>query len=115
VLKVLNEFYLIEPEDLKVQVDKRSGLTEDVVGALDSGKLFIPEAYEYAALKLPMRGKVVAYGDKRRYTDILVGDVVGFGQYSYAKFMFEGKEYLEVHEKDLLYVIKLDEAGGQIC
>ena len=108
MLKVLNNFYLIQPEELQVEVDKASGLTEDVVASLNSGKLFIPEAHEYFAKKLPMRGKVIAYGDTRRYTEIQVGDIVGFGQYSYAKFEYEGKEYLEVHEKDLLYVIKPD-------
>ena len=108
MLKVLNNYYLVEPEELKVEVDKNSGLTEDVVGALDSGKLVLPEAYEFFAKKLPMRGKVIAFGDTRRYTDIQVGDVVGFGQYSYAKFSYEGKDYLELNEKDLLYVIKPD-------
>lgn len=103
-IKVLNDFYCILPDEMALQVDKNSGLTEDVVKAMKSGKLFIPETAEYAAKKQHMSGTVVSYGDKTKYggKDIKIGDRVFFGYFCYAKKKLFNKEYFFMREYDIL-------------
>lgn len=105
-LQVLNDFYLVEPYGEELQVDKGSGLTKEVVEALKGGKLHVPDQSEYAVRKRPMKGKVVAYGDKTKYggKEIKLGDTVYFGYFCYAKVKHNGKEYFEMREYDLFGV-----------
>lgn len=108
MLRVLNDYYLVLPDPVTEEVDKGSGLTKDVVAAIKSGKLIVPDIAEHAVKKYPMTGKVVSFGDQRRYKDIKKGDKVLFGRNCYAKVRFKEKEYFTMCEKDILCVIKPD-------
>ena len=107
-IKVLNDFYLVEPFQEEITQDKQSGLTEDVVSAIKSGKLIIPEIADKYVKKRPMKGKVITWGDKCKYAgdEIVAGDTIYFGYYCYAKVKHGGKEYFELREYDILAVEK---------
>lgn len=107
-IKVLNDFYLVEPDKEEITQDKNSGLTREVVEAINSKKLYVPEVAEHYAKKRPMRGKVVSWGDKCLYAnkEICLGDTVFFGYYCYAKIKHGGKEYFQMREYDILAVEK---------
>ena len=95
-LKVLNDRVLIEPEkDLKLE-----GASEEVIEALKTDKLYIPDAYENLYLKRPTWGKIVSWGDKCKYK-WEVGQKVAFARDGWAKLTFQNKEYLVFAESQL--------------
>jgi chaperonin GroES len=78
-------------------------LEEDVQKT--AGGIIIPDT----AKEKPQKGKVVAVGDgkrdddgKRIPLDVKAGDVVFFGKYAGSEFKDGGKEYLVMHESDLI-------------
>ena len=96
ILKVLNDRVLIEPEkDLKLE-----GASEEVIEALKTDKLYIPDAYENFYLKRPTWGKIVSWGDKCKYK-WEVGQKVAFARDGWAKLTFQNKEYLVFAESQL--------------
>ena len=69
------------------------------------GGIIIPDT----AKEKPQKGKVIAVGDgkkddngKRIPVDLAVGDVVIFGKYSGSEVKIDNKEYLIMHESDVM-------------
>ena len=69
------------------------------------GGIIIPDT----AKEKPQLGKIVAVGDgkkdddgKRIALDVVVGDTVFFGKYSGSEVKVDGKEYLIMHESDIM-------------
>ncbi|MCE5229953.1 co-chaperone GroES [bacterium] len=69
------------------------------------GGIIIPDS----AKETPQRGKVIAVGDgkrddngKRIALDRAEGDTVNFGKYSGSEIKIDGKEYLIMHESDVM-------------
>ena len=69
------------------------------------GGIIIPDT----AKEKPQRGKVIAVGDgrkddegKRIAMDVAAGDVVIFGKYSGSEVKVGDKEYLVMHENDIM-------------
>lgn len=72
------------------------------------GGIIIPDT----AKEKPQRGKVIAVGDgriddkgKRIPLDLSAGDTVLFGKYSGSEVKIDGKEYLIMHESDVMAII----------
>lgn len=94
-LRVLNDLYLVEEDDLVLE-----GESEAVVRAIDEGRLHIPEAYKAYYEKVPYTGTVIASGDKLKY-NIPVGARVMYGKFSCQRFKHDGKRLLIVRERDV--------------
>ncbi|MEN6625983.1 MAG: co-chaperone GroES [Candidatus Sumerlaeia bacterium] len=69
------------------------------------GGIIIPDT----AKEKPQRGKVIAVGEGRRDDngkriplDLAEGDTVIFGKYSGSEIKVDGKEYLIMHESDVM-------------
>ena len=69
------------------------------------GGIIIPDT----AKEKPQSGKVIAVGDgrkddngKRIAMDVAVGDIISFGKYSGTEYKEAGKEYLIMHESDII-------------
>ena len=69
------------------------------------GGIIIPDT----AKEKPQKGKVIAAGDgrkddngKRIAMDVAAGDVIIFGKYSGSELKIDGKEYLIMHETDII-------------
>lgn len=69
------------------------------------GGIIIPDT----AKEKPQRGTVIAVGDgrvddqgKRIPLDLAAGDTVIFGKYSGSEIKIDGKEYLIMHESDVM-------------
>jgi chaperonin GroES len=69
------------------------------------GGIIIPDT----AKEKPQLGKIVAVGDgkkddngKRIALDLAVGDTVFFGKYAGSEIKVNGKEYLIMHESDVM-------------
>lgn len=70
-----------------------------------AGGIIIPDT----AKEKPQKGQVTAVGDgkrdddgKRIPMDVKVGDVIFFGKYSGTEFKDNGKEFLVMHESDII-------------
>jgi chaperonin GroES len=94
----------IKPLGDRVLVER---LDEDVQKS--PGGIIIPDT----AKEKPQRGKVVAVGEgkkddsgKRIAMDVSTGDTVIFGKYAGSEVKVDGKEYLIMHESDI--IAKLD-------
>ena len=73
------------------------------------GGIIIPDT----AKEKPQKGKIIAVGDgkrdddgKRIPLDVKAGDIVFFGKYSGSEVKVDNKEYLNMHESDLM--LKVD-------
>jgi len=69
------------------------------------GGIIIPDT----AKEKPQKGKVIAAGDgrkddngKRIAMDVAAGDMIIFGKYSGSELKIDGKEYLIMHETDII-------------
>jgi len=78
-------------------------LEEDVQKS--PGGIIIPDT----AKEKPQRGKVIAVGEGRRDDsgkripmDVAAGDTVIFGKYSGSEVKIDNKEYLVMHESDII-------------
>lgn len=70
-----------------------------------AGGIIIPDT----AKEKPQKGNVIAVGEgrkddngKRIPVDVEAGDVVIFGKYSGSELKIDGKEYLIMHETDII-------------
>jgi len=99
-LKALNDIYILEEEPIDFEVDKPSGMTKEVVEALKTALLHIPETAEFYAKKYPCIGKVLDRGDKTRYK-LELGTRVVFARGGVQRDQIEGKDYVFVREADL--------------
>jgi chaperonin GroES len=64
--------------------------------------LYIPDT----AKEKPLKGKVIAVGPVAREDGIDVDDTVVFANFSGMEITIEGKEYLILHSKEVLGLIK---------
>ena len=99
-IRVLNDNLLVIPKELDYSYQE--GFSKEVVDALKSGKLALPETAEMAAKKFGRYGKVVSWGDKCRYK-YKVGQEVYFGPHAtFNKIIIEDTAHYFVKEWDLL-------------
>ena len=99
-LKAINDIYILEEEPIDLEVDTPSGLSKDVVHAIKSSLLHLPETAEFYAKKYPCIGKVLARGDVTRY-EIPIGTRVLFARHGIQRDQVDGKDYVFVRECDL--------------
>src|SRR3990167_2752077 len=92
-LRALNDMVIIEEEPVDFEVDKPSGLTKDVVEAIKSSLLHIPETAEFYAKKYPCVGKILTIGDKTWYK-LEVGTRVVFARQGGLREQIDGKDYV---------------------
>lgn len=104
-LRAVNDYYIIEEESIELTVDKKSGLTQDVIDALESKRIVLPEISEGFADKFPFRGKVVSKGDKTKYEEIQPGTRVMFARLGGMRWNIGDKQYVNLKESDLHAII----------
>ena len=104
-LRAINDFYIIEEDPIELTVDKSSGLNKDVVEALRSKKLVLPEIAEHYADKYPFTGRVVSKGDQTKYAEIKVGTHVMFARLGGMRWEENGKQMMNLREKDIHAII----------
>ena len=70
-----------------------------------AGGIIIPDT----AKEKPQKGKVIAVGEgrkddegKRIAMDVVAGDMIIFGKYSGSEIKIDGKEFLIMHESDII-------------
>jgi chaperonin GroES len=70
-----------------------------------AGGIIIPDT----AKEKPQKGKIIAVGEgrkddngKRIAMDVAEGDMIMFGKYSGSEVKVDGKEYLIMHESDII-------------
>ena len=105
-LRALNDIYIIEEDPIETIVENDSGLTPEVVDALKSEKLIIPDKFSSFAQKYPCTGTVIAKGDKTKYK-ICVGSKIGYARLGVQRYKFQGKTMCDVREKDIHYLIEV--------
>lgn len=98
-LKMVGRKVLVEEEPLEATVDKASGLTKEVCDALSSGLLVLSDQSEYALMKYPFKGTVLAVGERCKW--VKVGYRIHFAKLGYQRFEFRGKQFLVMHEDDV--------------
>lgn len=99
-MKALNDILILEEEPVDFEVDNPSGLTSDVVSAVKSGLIALPEQAEFYAKKYPCIGKVIASGSKCKY-GISTGARVLFARLGVMREQVNGKNYVFVRESDI--------------
>src|SRR3990167_5752740 len=97
--KALNDIVIIAEDPMEPEIDKRSGLNEDVVNSIKDGKLFIPETAQYALEKYPCRGLVMSAGSKCKH--VKIGDRVIFARLGGQRMLENGKSYVSIREVDI--------------
>ena len=102
-LKAIKDIVVIEEDPIEQTVDSESGLTPDVIDALKTNRLIIPEKYEAFASKFPCTGKVVSRGD--RCAQVSKGDRVIFARMGGQRTKLEGITYVTIREKDIHAII----------
>lgn len=95
-LKVLNDFLLIKPDEREF-VDENP----EVVRILKEGLIVLPEAYEGAFNKSPMRGEIAAFGDNCRY-EHKIGEKIIFARFSGTNLEQNGSKFILIKEQDAL-------------
>ena len=99
-LRALNDVYIIKEDKIDWEVDKRSGLTTEVVAALKSSLLVLPDIGEDFARKYPCTGTVLSKGSKCKY-EIPIGERVAYARLGVQRFSWEGEDVCAVREHDL--------------
>ena len=99
-LKVLNDIYLIEEDEMEHEYD----LSGEVEEAVRSGKLHIPDAFEDYSKKVPDKGVLIAQGPDVKYK-LALGTRVLYGRFAGSRFKYDGKNLVRVREYDVHAVI----------
>jgi len=95
VVRVINDRVLIQADEPEYsQSDK------DVVDSLKSGRLVLPEEYDFAIKKYSGWGKIISWGDQCKYKWVR-GMRVHFAIMASAKINIGDKEYRLVREHDV--------------
>jgi len=100
----LNDIYIIEEDPIETIMENDSGLTADVVDALKSKTLIIPDAYSSFAEKYPCTGTIVSVGPKTKL-GMKPGERVGYARLGVQRYKLNGKTLCDVRECDLHYAI----------
>ena len=101
-LKALNDIYIIQEDGIDFERDDASGMTPEVVAALQSKKLYVPDTAEYYAKKYPFRGVVVQKGDLcKKYPEVTIGTRVMYAPLGVVRYKVDDKRYCNVRECDL--------------
>lgn len=104
-LRATNDIVIIEEDPIGLEIDDRSGLTKDVVEAIKSSKLYIPETTEYYANKFPFTGKVVSKGHLCKIENIQIGTHVMFPRMGGMRWQKDGKQMINIKEEDIHAII----------
>lgn len=103
-MRALNDYLIIEEDPIQLEHDNRSGLTKDVVEAIKSSKLYIPDTAEFYANKFPFTGFVKSIGPLCR--EIKVGDHVMFPRLGGMRWQKDGKQMINIMESDVHAIIE---------
>ena len=98
--KVLNDMVAIKEQPVDFEVDKPSGLTQDVVNMVRQGKLIIPDIAEFYAKKYPCTGHILALGAKCK-NELKVGMRVLFARHGGLREKVDGNDYIFLREIDV--------------
>lgn len=98
-LMALNDIVIIEEDQIRLEQDDRSGLTKDVIKALESSKLVLPEIADGFADKFPFTGKVIVVGENCK--KIKVGNHVMFPRLGGMRWQMNGKQMINIKEDDI--------------
>jgi len=98
-LQMLGQKVLMEEEPMELTPDVKSGLTQDVMDMVSSGKLILPDEGKFMISKYPFRGTVLSVG--KGCKEVKVGDRIHFAPLGVHRFEFFGKQYLIAHEDDV--------------
>lgn len=104
-LRALNDYYIIEEEAIELTVDKQSGLTQDVIDAIETKRIVLPEIASGFADKFPFRGVIVSKGDRTKYEEIQPGTRVMFARLGGMRWNIGDKQYVNIKEADLHAIV----------
>ena len=102
-LKAIRDIVIIEEDPIEQIVDSESGLTPEVIDALKTNRLVIPDKYEAFASKFPCTGKVISTGEKCYHVE--EGDRVIFARMGGQRTKLDGVTYVTIREKDVHAII----------
>ena len=97
--KAINDLVIVEEDPMEPEVDKASGLTNDVVESIKSGKLHIPDIAQYALEKFPCKGKIISAGSLCKW--VKVGQRVLFARLGGQRLLENDKSYVSIRESDI--------------
>lgn len=100
-LKAINDILIIEEDPITLERDDRSGLTPDVISALKSNRLVLPEISAGFADKFPFTGTVISRGVDCKIADITVGTHVMFPRLGGMRWQKDGKQFINISERDI--------------
>lgn len=105
-LRAINDIVIIEEDQIGLERDDRSGLTEDVIQALKTSKLVLPEIASGFADKFPFTGRVISVGHTCKIKEIKIGTHVMFPRMGGMRWEKEGKQYINIKEDDIHGIIE---------
>lgn len=100
-LKALNDILIIEEDPVGLERDDRSGLTPDVIEALKSERLVLPDIATGFADKFPYTGTVISRGTECKIPDIEVGTRIMFPRLGGMRWQKDGKQFINISERDV--------------
>lgn len=101
-LKATNDIYIIEEDSIETSYD--TGVSKEVMDAVKSSKLVIPEAYKNWSEKFPCRGIVLSKGNLCKLP-VKEGDRVIYARLGVQRYQFDGKNLCSVREPDIHAII----------
>lgn len=101
-LVALNDIYVIKEDPITIT---DSGLSADVEGALKSGRLIIPEAFQNYAEKFPCTGKIISKGPKTKLEELQVGTHVMFERLGVQRYKINGNSFCNCKEQGIHGII----------
>ena len=104
-LRALNDYVIVEEEQMEITQADDSGLTKNVTDALKSGLLVLPEEHENFAMKFPFRGKVISKGPLCKDEEVKIGSRVIFSRMGGMRWERDGKQIVNLREQDLHAVL----------
>ena len=102
-LKAIRDIVIIEEDPIEQIVDSESGLTPEVIDAIKTNRLVIPDKYEAFASKFPCTGKVVSKGSE--CNQVNEGERVIFARMGGQRTKLDNVTYVTIREKDVHAVI----------
>lgn len=103
-LRALNDIYIVLEDPIEVIAESDSGLTPDVVDALKSKLLIIPDTFASFAEKFPCTGLVVSSGAMTKLK-VPVGRRIGYSRLGVQRYKLNGLTFCDIRERDIHYEI----------